>query len=254
MTVTWRMLLGVCVLHAVKPACGALLYEQPHSSTGAVAAVSSQLATTDVPTFDRAYDNFVLSFDAVIKDFHWYGSYSGTPGSPTFTIEFWDSRIGGALGTEPNTSGTPLLSFTTADDANETSIGGAVYLYDVFLPLADHLFVAAGTEIWVSVYANLDRVGDEPSWGWATADWVDGGYSDFDLQPDGILDDAEGRAATLNGNMFPESFDFAFQVTGDFQPRPAVVPEPSSVLTWSLLGLGVTIVGWCRVRGGARRR
>ncbi len=242
------------VAHAVYGAHNPVIFSQdplPDPGGGVPIAALSQNDTSlnGFGEIGRAYDNFWFgSNGALVTDIHWRGAYDMDPAPDnfvdSFVITIWADVAG-----EPGTGLGDILSAQTVPSietfvAIETGLSGDdVYVYDYDADFAVPFVADPVTDYWVSIMANLSTSSfTDPFHGWhfALAGSGDGLFvQDFDLGPfNGIVDPGEGR---LLGDG-----DLSFRLTGVV---PGVIPEPSSVCVWLVLG---TVVGLGMM--GRRRR
>jgi hypothetical protein len=224
---------GLCaVLGTVGCADAAtILFNQPSGFPTGQLFNQSQALVFASREFDLglAFDNFVLGQAASIIDVHWQGAYfnPSTRGTiSAFKIQFWADSDG--------RPGTSLYSAVIAGNANETFVGNHwvqnAPVYDYSTSLATAFAADAGTTYWLSIQAQSPWVANAPTWG-----WQDSVYGAGDRL----------SVLHLGGGLFNQSVDRTFSLSGD------VVPEPSTLIIWSLLGASGIGIGWWRRKRGA---
>lgn len=202
-----------------------VVYSQPSvfpPTTGRVTGSQNDTNPSGFGNFAIGYDNFQFASPTLITGVSWTGAYFDTQSTVTgFTIGIYSS-----VGGEP---GSLLFSQFIAGTANETSVGndsfGPVYAYDADI---SGFLAASGAEYWLSIVADLFYDSELiTQWGWYEGMGGDGiSFQDF-------IHDGTTRTQ--------DPYDLAFDLTGQ------VIPEPTSIALFGLLGL----VG---VRYGLRRR
>src|SRR5262249_32145995 len=149
------------------------------------------------------------------------------PGSPPGLVTARSFPLAAAnpvmVGTEP---GSPGLG------------PNQIFNYTWNVPIAAPLSLAAGT-YWISIVPDTDF---PPQWGWRRAAWAgDGSIKDFNVP--GVL---VGRTRNdVAGNPLS---DLAFTIVG---PPTGAIPEPATVVLWSLFGVLTGGYAWRRRRSAA---
>ena len=181
-------------------------------------------------------DDFSLSQDSMVQDFHWFGLYAdlmvGPPGVPLnddFTLRIFDDQdMNGAPDANflfefrQGTTAQVTRTLISTNPPDETVFGYLLYRYDAVIvdtPLP------AGGYFLSMVNATQDLVSNE-SWFWATSDAVAG----RSWQRPGEPPSANSWGSALLG-------DFAFSITG----IPVTgIPEPTSVVLMLAGVAGIT--------------
>jgi hypothetical protein len=130
-----------------------------------------------------AYDSFVLSSDADVKEVRWRGGY--TLGAPygkasNFSVTFYESIAGGSQPkvTNPQLPETYLAYFDVGSNAGETPAGsiGGTQMYDYVFTLPTPFHATAGAKYWLRIEASQSGY---PDWGIAAGLGGDGQYFRF---------------------------------------------------------------------------
>jgi hypothetical protein len=201
----------------VTPGESATLFSQPWVGPGGGGSVSDYGCCL-------LADDFTLTTDAWVADFHWWGGYTNTPTEEIAPADSYDLYIFSDLGTLLGLSAfaySPLTNLVRTDTGDMTGAGNAILAYTS--DLASPIQLMAGT-----YYALLVGRGDANSNQFAG--WMFAGPT------------AGAGAWFYNGAWIQIDWDLAFEVTG------SPIPEPATLL---LLGTGLTAAG---VRRRMKRR
>lgn len=170
------------------------IYSQPVDPSGKL--FLSSWRDPDGSDLDQyVWDNFTLLSNETITEIDWYGGYDPLRfgiGGPVldFTVAIYPSI---AAGTEPAVANPPLVTYQTAGNANEASIGTIngtpMYFYSFVLPSS--FSASAGVKYWVQIEAF--QHGASPDWGLAAGT---GGNASHYLRTFGAGGDTMYRTVT----------------------------------------------------------
>jgi len=178
-----------------------------------------------------ASDNFRLSSPSLINTVTWEGGYFG-PGTQVpisnFNITFY-SDAGGKPGAQIGPTETiPFANANQSNLHNETgSDGRSVLVGDYSANLPTSFLANANTPYWLSIAANIP------------------GYSNTQTTQFGIHIGQGGDGTSFQeflGNTFVRPNDLAFSLIGVAN----VIPEPTSLAAWAVMGCGGLV--YCRHR------
>jgi len=207
------MLLSILVVGA--PTRAAIIYDNgtPSLSGGFLSDDDSGV---------RFADDFTLAAPSVVNAVRFWGVYSptNTPTAPDdFSIIFYGD--GGGLPDGTNVIAAYSIGDPGRVDTGDVLVGGLT----VFEYVATFSDLALGTNhYWVSVFNNTSADVDD-NWGWARH----------------AFPGNDARSLDMGGTWLHEFSDseLAFQL---LNVGPSVVPEPSSLVIWSLFGVSAFVV------------
>ena len=156
---------------------GALVFEQPHNSSGTV--YHSCWLPPDGTVYDEyLWDNFTLSSSQAITEIRWRGghdpAYAAYTGAVTsFRIRIYPSI---AAGSQPDVIATPLCDYTSSGNCGETLAGafGSTTLYDYHFTMPSAFQAVANVKYWMQITAN--QASGIPDWGFAAATGGNGSH------------------------------------------------------------------------------
>jgi hypothetical protein len=210
-------ILVVLCAFAACVASATAIYSQPWDGGSTLYASQNDTAAGGYGEFAAVYDNFMLTGPTSISEVSWTGGYFNPASQGTITqwdVSFYSDNAGAP--------GTLLNSYIILGTGGETSIGSAIFTYDVSLPSATGFHAAGGVTYWLSV---VPDTAFPPQWGWATGTGGDG-----------------AAYQVFFGTGGPLQADMAFALNGGQN-----VPEPASLV---LTGIGLGLLGL----GSWRRR
>ena len=233
-------LLEIAMIHRLLLAAAAVA-SSGYASAGVIydngVTIRNLIALSDDPVNQRLAEDFVLGPASTVTDIHWTGSYLHSPASTdSFAIRFYDDDAG-------LPESVPFAEYPVGNQVNRTFEGNNgffdIYSYRVDIP---PLTLTANTRVWLSIVNDTSLVGSVNAWLWAGEN--DPGFVPSTTPP--IIDSYVGLRS-LPGpwqeNMLGTNrLALDFQLTDD----NLAVPEPTSIATWTLLGLGA--VGFHRRR------